>query len=118
MIQADKETDVIKALEDADLWSEQKYWRFYGDYENNYNTIGNQQSQPEAALVEKIINSVDARLMNECQMLSINPEGKKAPKSIREAVARFFDKDANPNNPTAGLITNGLILYEQKLLGV
>ena len=82
------------------------FWRYYGDYENNYNTIGNQQSRPEAALVEKLVNSVDARLMNECLIRGVDPEGCDAPKDIRTAVASFFEDIANPNSSLAGQIKN------------
>lgn len=105
LIQADKEEDVIALLSKAGFWDNTKAWRYYGDYENNYNTIGNQQSRPDSALVEKLVNSVDARLMNECLIRGISPEAPQAPQSIREAVARFFDEDTNPNSATAGLIS-------------
>jgi hypothetical protein len=62
LMRADTEEEVILLLEKAGYWGDPGSWRFYGDYENNYNTIGNQQSRPDAALVEKLVNSVDARL--------------------------------------------------------
>jgi hypothetical protein len=105
LIQADKEEDVITLLTQAGFWDDTTVWHFYGNYENNYNTIGNQQSRPDAALVEKLVNSVDARLMNECLVRRIDPESAYAPESIREAVARFFDEGSNPNSATAGLIS-------------
>jgi len=49
------------------------------------------QSRPEAALVEKIVNAVDARLMNECLIRGIDPASRAAPPSIRHAVSRFFE---------------------------
>lgn len=104
LIKADTEDEVIKLLTDAGYWKDQRVWRFYSDYENNYNTIGNQQSRPEAALVEKLVNAVDARLMNECLVRGIDPQGPSAPQTIQEAVARFFEEDANPERATAGLI--------------
>ena len=58
--------------------------------ENNYSTIGNQQSAPDAALVEKIINSVDAILMRECLERNIDPEGADAPQTTKEATEQFF----------------------------
>ena len=66
LMEADSEADVIEILASCGYWEDSNVWRFYGDYENNYNVIGNQQSRPEAALIEKLVNSVDARLMNEC----------------------------------------------------
>ena len=61
------------------MWDEAAAWRFFGDYENNYNTIGNQQSRSDAALIEKLVNSVDARLMNECMIRGVDPESALAP---------------------------------------
>lgn len=92
LLQADTEEEVIQLLMTAKLWNDAKSWRLYGDRDNNYSTIGNQQGRPEAALVEKLINAVDARLMNECQRQGINPTSDKAPSSIQQAVSRFFEK--------------------------
>ena len=92
LISADTEDEVVHLLRNAGMWGESGFWRNYGDYENNYNTIGNQQSSPDAALVEKVVNAIDARLMNECLVRGINPEGPAAPQSIQEAVACFFDE--------------------------
>jgi hypothetical protein len=105
LMKADSEAEVIALLESFGVWKDQACWRFYSDYENNYNNIGNQQSRPDAALVEKLINAVDARLMNECLARGIDPESEDAPQSIREAVARFFDDAGNGSRPAVGLIT-------------
>lgn len=75
LIKADTEDEVIRLLKEAGYWDQPGAWRFYGDRETNFNTIGNQQSRPDAALVEKLINSVDARLMSECLLRGIDPEG-------------------------------------------
>lgn len=53
LMKADNEEEVIRILKDCGYWDDTDVWRFYGDYESNFNTIGNQQSRPEAALVEK-----------------------------------------------------------------
>jgi len=90
LMNADSEERVIQLLKDAGYWDLPSAWRYYGGYENNYNTIGNQQSRPDAALVEKLVNSIDARLLNECIIEGTDPKGPNAPKSMPEAVARFF----------------------------
>ncbi len=64
LMHGDTESEVIRLLKDVGYWDDSSVWRFYGDYENNFNTIGNQQARPDAALVEKLINAVDARLMS------------------------------------------------------
>ncbi len=91
LLRADTEQDLISILQEAGYWENSSAWRLYGDREGNYATIGAQQSRPEAALVEKIVNSVDARLMNECQVRGIDPKSAAAPGSIRQAVARFIE---------------------------
>jgi len=106
MMKADSEEEVIELLKSSGLWENKDLWRFYGDYENNYNTIGNQQGRPDAALVEKVVNAVDTRLLGECLVRGIDPEGSQAPQSIRQAVAMFFDDDYKPDSPHAGQIKN------------
>ena len=91
LLKADSEDAVIDLLITAGYWDDPAAWRFVGDRDGNFATIGSQQSRPEAALVEKIVNSVDARLMNECLRSNINPTSMEAPPSIRHAVSRFFE---------------------------
>jgi hypothetical protein len=105
LLNVDSEEDVIEALKSTGYWTDRSAWRLFGDNENNYSTIGNQQAKPEAALVEKIINSVDATLMLKCLLRGINPEGPRAPKSVREAVAMFFEDSPNPQDPLVGRIS-------------
>lgn len=91
LLAADSEDEAIEILKEAGYWDKQEAWRLIGDRSGNFATIGNQQSRPDAALVEKIINSVDARLMNECYVRGIDPTSDDAPPSIKHAVARFFE---------------------------
>ena len=105
LLHAETENDVITVLKDAGYWDKPELWRHYGDLENNWGTSGNQQSFAEAALAEKIVNSVDARLINECLMRGIDPKDReKAPKSIAEAIARFFEEPGKKQ--TSGLLEN------------
>jgi hypothetical protein len=91
LLRCESEQEVIETLQDARLWDQPDSWRLYGDRDGNYATIGNQQSRPEAALVEKIVNSVDARLMSECLARGIDPTSSSAPPTIRHAVSMFFE---------------------------
>ncbi len=91
LAQSDSEDEVIQFLSKGGYWDDKTSWRYYGDNENNYATIGNQQSRPEVAIVEKIINSVDAVLMAECLRAGINPESKQAPQSFVEALETYFN---------------------------
>jgi hypothetical protein len=102
VLRSDTEDEVIKILRQNDLWDNPNYWRFYGDQENNYSSAGNQADEAESALIEKITNARDAILMNECLEAGIDPEGSEAPKSVKEAVARFFEE--NPDHELAGQI--------------
>ena len=91
LLKADAEDEVIEILKKEGYWDDPSVWRLYGDQEGNYKTAGNQQAQPEAALVEKIINSVDASLTNKCLLSKTDPESADAPNSIRQGVARYFE---------------------------
>lgn len=115
LLLADSEQDVITLLIKAKLWDDPKVWRLYGDSENNWSEAGNQQSRSDAALIEKLVNSIDARLMNECQAAGIDPEGGSAPKTIREAVAAFIEKHPNPSSETAGRIRDWTAEFRSKV---
>ena len=104
LLHADSEHEVITILTAAGLWDDKDAWRLYGDRDGNYATIGNQQSRPEAALVEKVINAVDARLMNECLVRGIDPNGPDSPQSIRHAVSRFIDGKDEPLGEVGGTV--------------
>lgn len=108
LIRADSEDGLVRLLQGAGVWDQPLLWHFYGDNENNYSTIGNQQSRPDAALVEKLVNSVDARLMYECLERGIAPAGPSAPKSLREAVAQFFESNSRRGSDTAGRVSEWL----------
>lgn len=91
LAKVDTEDEVISLLKNARLWEDQSCWKFFNGEENNFDRIGNQQSSPDAALVEKLINSIDAMLIKECLLRGINPEDKnKAPENIQEATESFF----------------------------
>lgn len=70
----------------------QENWYPVGANESNYGIIENQQSNPIAALVEKVTNSIDALLMKKCLEKGIDPKGNEAPKSMNEAVLCFYGK--------------------------
>jgi len=105
-MRADCQDDVVATLSDVGYWDNPKCWQLFDGNENNYSTIGNQQSRSEAALVEKIVDSIDARLANACLEKAIDPESPAAPQSIREAIARFFEGKAGSLGPDAGRVKN------------
>lgn len=91
LIQAEDEAAVEEVLKQVGYGLEnESVWRPLGDMENNFSTVGNQQTEATAALVEKIINGIDAVLMAECFRSNIDPGGAKAPATMASAVQEFF----------------------------
>lgn len=93
LLRADTEEQVIDILRQHGYWDDPDGWRLFGGRENNFSIIGNQSKSPDAALVEKLVNSVDAVLMGECMSAGISANSPEAPQSIPEAVAQFFFGD-------------------------
>lgn len=83
-------SDIINKI--AEL-NEFKNWYPIGGNESNFSIIENQQSNPIAALVEKVTNSMDAILMKKCIEQSIDPKSKNAPKNMEEAITTFYKDD-------------------------
>lgn len=91
LVKAESEQEVIKLLKKYDMWEDPAHWQCFGGEENNFSVIGNQQSRPESAIVEKFINSVDAVLMGECLKRNIDPTSSNAPNSIRKALQEYYN---------------------------
>ena len=105
LLRADTEEQVIGLLRQHGYWDDPQVWRPFGDRPDNFSTIGNQSSSADVALVEKLINSVDAVLMGECWSAGIRPNSTEAPQTIPEAVAQFIFGDRSRAN------TQGHISY-------
>lgn len=90
LAKADSEKEVIELLTNAGYWDNDSAWQEFGGNPMNYSIIGNQQSSPDNALVEKIINSVDAVLIKECLKRGIRPNSSAAPSNIAEAQREYF----------------------------
>lgn len=96
LIRADTEAEVIRLLRAAGHWDDANAWRDLGDEEFNYSSVGNQQSKPEQAIIEKLINSIDAKLICEarragCLPLSGSyPQAANTPTSVQDAKEKFF----------------------------
>lgn len=106
LMHADSEDEVVALLVDAGYWDDSSAWRLLGDNENNFSTVGNQQADAVGALAEKVVNSIDARLINAALERGVNPESTDAPKSIREAVSRFIEDNRGYDPDRQGLIRN------------
>jgi hypothetical protein len=89
LLTAEAEADALAVLGAHDLL-EPSLWVLLGDQDNNFSIVGNQHSEPTGALVEKVINGIDARLMAACFEAGMDPEGPHAPESMRDAVEHFF----------------------------
>ena len=85
------EDEAVKILTDANLWHDEELWKEFDESSGNWSTIGNQQSEADSALVEKIINAVDAVLIKECLKSGVSPESTDAPKNIQEAQHKYFN---------------------------
>ncbi len=68
-------------------------WHPYGNNESNFGIVENQQSNPVAALVEKLTNSIDAMLMKKCYEAGIDPRSPEAPDSMEHAIKKFYKYD-------------------------
>lgn len=81
--------EVDKILEKEEFFKNVK-WVPYGNTQMNYTTISNLSTESIRALIEKPINSIDALLLKECLKRGTDPEGDKAPKTMKEALELFF----------------------------
>jgi len=106
LLRADSENEVVSLLTEAGYWEDACVWRFYGDNPNNRGAAGAQQAHSDAALVEKLVNAIDARLMNEALVRGVDPTGPDAPCTIRDAVIKFYDESANPKSTIAGRLSS------------
>ncbi|HEX8561867.1 MAG TPA: hypothetical protein VF676_02700 [Flavobacterium sp.] len=72
-----------------------KNWVPLGGNENMFGIVRNQQSNPIAALVEKVTNSIDAILTKKCLEKGISPSSNEAPQSMDEAIKIFYPNYKN-----------------------
>lgn len=100
LLKAESEDAVEDALKRAGYSDDDpSFWQPFGGFGMNLNQINNQQSDATAALVEKLINSIDAVLMAECRQAGIDPKSSEAPRTMADAVDRLFKvKDGRLEN--------------------
>src|SRR5438034_2263310 len=89
LIRADHEGEVRGILAHNGL-DDDRHWVPLGGIENNLSIAGNQQSSAAAALVEKVVNSIDSLLLLECRRRGIDPESAAAPPTMTAASTLFF----------------------------
>lgn len=111
LIHANTEAEVIRLLSTAGYWDDPNAWRYLGDEEFNYSSVGNQQSRAEQAVIEKLINSIDAKLIGEARrtgclpFVGSSPQAQDTPMTIAEARTRFFGSQLNDQESLSRSIT-------------
>ncbi|MDE2695160.1 MAG: hypothetical protein OXH97_01420 [Chloroflexota bacterium] len=89
LLKAQTEQDVHRCLDGADLLDD-SCWQPYGGVPNNSGAFLNQQASARGALVEKVVNSIDATLMAKAYECGDLPDGP-VPQSMLEASERYFN---------------------------
>ncbi|QXD13939.1 hypothetical protein GQ464_010765 [Rhodocaloribacter litoris] len=100
LYQASTESEVDEVIQQHPEVFKQENWYPYGQNESNFGVVENQQASPIPALVEKVINSIDAILMKRCLEEGIDPKSPQAPRSVEDAVKRFFPDAKNWDLPS------------------
>lgn len=94
LLEAVTSADVKGVVEHNDYryyFDDPSNWKPYGGREKNWDTVGNQQTNPVGALTELITNGIDAVLLRKARESGIADfRSEKAPQSMFEAVNRFF----------------------------
>ena len=84
--------DILKNDEYSYYFGAPEYWSNYGSREKNWDAAGNQQSHGVGALVENIVNGIDAVLLRKSEEAGVlDPRSPGAPQSMQEAVKRYFN---------------------------
>ncbi|WP_156393955.1 hypothetical protein [Rhizobium sp. Root651] len=95
LLAASTEADVQAVLDAEGLSQNSDRWRPYGDNEAFYGVVENQQAHPVPALVEKVMNGIDAILEKKVVEDGIDVRSDAAPKSVKEALDRYFPNHSN-----------------------
>ena len=101
LFNASTESEIDNVIRRNVALRDSRNWRPYGQNESNYGVVENQQSSPIPALVEKVINSIDAILTRRCLEAGLDPKSAGAPRSIDQAVSQFFPNSKNWDLPKA-----------------
>lgn len=95
LYQAKNEQEVLQVIDRYPHLFANENWFPLGGNDNNFGVVENQQSNPVAAIVEKLTNSIDAILMRKCYEADINPKSADAPRSVEDAIETFFPNYKN-----------------------
>ena len=101
LFSAKNESEIDDIISATQTLLKPENWHPLAGNESNFGIIENQQSNPVAAIVEKLTNSVDAILMRRCYEENIDPKSEEAPRTVEEAINRFFPNYKNWDLSTA-----------------
>lgn len=91
--QTEEDVDNIIA-ENSEVFKDEN-WHPLGGDEKYFGIVRGQQSNPIAALVEKVTNSIDALLTRKCYEAGIDPESNESPRTMEEAIQKFYPEHKN-----------------------
>lgn len=90
LFHAPNEDSVDEIINKYPQFFKDENWKPFGGDVNMFGIVRGQQSNPIAALVEKVTNSIDALLMKKCYLAGIDPKTNSAPRTMEEAINKFF----------------------------
>ena len=91
LYRAPDEEELSKVIKKhPNIFDNPENWKPLGNNYSNYGIVKNQQSNPIAALIEKVTNSIDALLTKKCQEAGIDPKSNEAPQAMDEAIETFY----------------------------
>jgi hypothetical protein len=79
LFNAQTEDEVDQIIAENSETVKDENWHPLGGDEKMFGIVRGQQSNPIAALVEKVTNSIDALLTRKCYEAGIDPESSEAP---------------------------------------
>ena len=98
--------EIATLIEEDDFFKPSNcIWIPYGRKENNAGQVEGQMRDSSNAIVEKITNSIDALLIRRChEMDKVAPDSgdTKLPKSLSEALKKYFGSDEEINLKRSG----------------
>src|SRR6516162_7701314 len=92
LLYANSERSIQKIVDCVPETGSGRNWRPLDRRETNFNITTNQASDGGKALTELMTNMVDAVLLKRAREMNIDPEGKRAPKTMYEAVDKLIKK--------------------------
>ena len=89
ILRAESEEEVLQIIKNNAGMAKKENWRFIDNRDTNFNIVKNQATTGGKAATELITNMVDAMLTKHCLEKGVDPKGKKAPKTMYDAVDKF-----------------------------